>query len=111
MVQASEDGGRGQLTGRRCSSRREPACACGRLGAQAAMRPAVVVADVLAQDALGVSFAEDQYVIEAVSTERPHEALANRICQWRSGRREKASHPEAAEARIVEAVAVAQQKA
>jgi len=25
MVQASEDGGRGQLTGRRCSSRREPA--------------------------------------------------------------------------------------
>ena len=115
MVQAAEDGGRGQLTGGGRSSRREPVRACGRLSAQAAMRPAVVVADVLTQDALSVSFAEDQYVIEAISTKRPHQALANRVCQRSSGRRAKASHPEAAEpppeAHIVDAVAVVQQKA
>ena len=89
MVQAAEDGGRGQLTGCDCSSRSEPARACGRLGAQAAMRPATVIANVLAQDALGVGLAENQDVIEAVATERPHQALANRVRHRRSGRREK----------------------
>jgi hypothetical protein len=49
VVQAAEDGGRGHLTGCDCSSRSEPARACGRLGAQAAMRAAVVIAAVLAQ--------------------------------------------------------------
>jgi hypothetical protein len=77
------------------------------------MRAAVVVADVLAQNALGVALAEDQHVIEAVATERSHQALANRVGQRRSGRREKAPHPEAAkphaEARVVDAVAVVQQ--
>jgi hypothetical protein len=43
--------GRGQLTGCGCWSRSESARACGRLPAQAAMGPAVVVAYVLAQDA------------------------------------------------------------
>jgi hypothetical protein len=77
------------------------------------MRAAVVVADILVQDALGVALAEDEDVIEAIATERPHQALANRVGQRRSGRREKAPHPEAAkphaEARVVDAVAVVQQ--
>jgi hypothetical protein len=77
------------------------------------MGAALVIADVLAQDALGMALAEDQDVIEAVATECPHEALANRVCQWRSGRRQKTPHPEAAEphakARVVDAVAVVQQ--
>ena len=95
MVEAAEDGGRGQLTGGGCSSRREPARACGRLGAQAAMRPAVVVADVLTQDALSVSFAEDQYVIEAVSTERLHQALANRVANGALGGERRPRTPRA----------------
>jgi hypothetical protein len=61
------------------------------------MRAPVVIADVLAQDALGVTFAEDQDVVETVAPERPHQALANSIRQRRSGRRQKTSHPEAAE--------------
>jgi len=77
------------------------------------MRPAVVIANVLAQDALGVALAENQDVIEAVATECPHQALANRVRQRRSGRREKAPHPEAAEPPaerlVVDAVAVVQQ--
>src|SRR5580692_3804627 len=91
--------GRGlrQLTGCGCSSRSEPARACGRLAAQTAMRAAVVIADVLAQDALGVALAEDEDVIEAVATECPHQALADRVGQRRSGRREKTPHPEAVE--------------
>jgi hypothetical protein len=68
MVEAAEDGGRGQLTGCRWSCRRQPARARGPLSAQAAMRAAVVVADVFAQDALSVAFAEDQNVVEAVAT-------------------------------------------
>jgi hypothetical protein len=83
MVQAAEDGGRDQVTGGGCPTRSEPARACGRLGAQTAMRAAVVVADVLAQNALGVALAEDQDVIEAVATERSHQALTNRVCQRR----------------------------
>jgi hypothetical protein len=42
---------------------------------QAAMGAAVVIADVLAKDALGVALAEEQDVIEAVATERPNQAL------------------------------------
>ncbi len=84
-----------------------------RLVAQATMWAAMVVADVLVQDALGVALAEDHHVVETVATERPHQALANRIRQSRSGRREKASHSEAAEpgteTRVVDAVAVVQQ--
>src|SRR6202035_5318858 len=76
---------------------RAPAGARGRLGAQAAMRAAVVIADVLVQDALGLALAEDQHVVETVATERPHQAFANRVRQRRSGRRGKTSHPEAAE--------------
>jgi hypothetical protein len=82
-------------------------------GVQAAMRAAVVVAHVFAQDALSVPFAEDQNVVEAVATERPHETLAYRVRQRRSGWRAKAAHPKAAEppaeARVVDAVAVVQQ--
>jgi hypothetical protein len=82
----------------------------GRLGVQAAMRAAVVIADVLVQDALGVALAEDHHVVETVGTERPHQALADRVRQRRSRRREKTSHSEAAEPgtemRIVDAVAV-----
>jgi hypothetical protein len=61
------------------------------------MRAAVVVTDVLAQDALRVALAEDHDVVETVAPERPHQALANSIRQRRSGRRQKTSHPEAAE--------------
>jgi hypothetical protein len=73
------------------------------------MRAAVVVADVFAQDALGAPLAEEQDVIEAVATERPNQALANRVCLWRSWRREEAPHPKTAEpraeTRIVDAIA------
>jgi len=113
VVEAAEHGDRGELTGCGCSSRSEPARARGRLDAQAAMRSSVVVGDILAQDALGVVLAEDEDVIEAVAPERAHQALANRVRHWRSRRREKASHPETTEsstqARVVDAVAVAQQ--
>jgi hypothetical protein len=92
VVEGAEDWDRGQLTGCGGSCRSEPARASRRLGAQAAMRAAVVVANVFAQDALGVALAEEQR---------------------RSRRREKTSHPEAAEpiteTRVVDAVAVVQQ--
>jgi len=113
MVEAAEDRGRSQLTGCRWSCRRQPVRACGRLGMQAAMWSAVVVAEVFAQDALSVAFAEDQNVVEAVATERPHETLAYCVPQRCSGRRGKAFHPEATEpppeARVIDAVAVVQQ--
>jgi hypothetical protein len=38
------------------------------------MGAAVVIADVLAKDALGVALAEDHDVVETVATERPHHA-------------------------------------
>ena len=50
------------------------------------MGAAVVVADVFAQDAFGVPLAEEQDVIEAVATERPNQALANRVRLRRSWR-------------------------
>jgi hypothetical protein len=59
-VQAAEDWDRVQLTGWGRSCRGEPARASRRLSPQAAMRAAVVVADVFAQDALGVALAEDR---------------------------------------------------
>jgi hypothetical protein len=79
VVEAAEDWDRGQFTGCGGSCRSEPARASRRLSPQAAMRAAVVVADVFAQDALGVPLAEEQDVIEAVATERPNQALANRV--------------------------------
>jgi hypothetical protein len=87
------------------SCRRQPARARGRLGAQAAMRAAVVVADVFAQNAPRGAFAEDQDVVEAVATERPYQTLAYRVRERRSGRREKASHPEATQPPPVSATA------
>jgi hypothetical protein len=79
------------------------------------MRAAVVVADILAQDALGVALAEDEDVIEAVATKCPDQTLANSVRQRRSRRRAKASHPEttkpSTERRVVNAVAVEQQEA
>jgi hypothetical protein len=71
MVQAAEHGDRGQLTACGCSGRSEPSRARGRLGTQAAMRAAVVIADVLVQDAFGVALAADRHVVETVATERP----------------------------------------
>jgi hypothetical protein len=76
------------------------------------MGAAVVIADVLANDALSASVVEDQDVIEAVATERPHQALANRVGHRRSGRRKEAPHSKTAqphaEAPIVDAVSVVQ---
>jgi hypothetical protein len=46
-MQAAEHGHRGQLTGCGCSSRGEPARARGGLVAEAAVGPAVVVAEVV----------------------------------------------------------------
>jgi hypothetical protein len=112
-MHAAQYGDPDQLAGCDGSCRSEASRARGRLDAQAAMRAAVVIADVLAQDALGVALAEDYHVVETVATERPHQALANRVRQRRSWRREKTSHSEAAEpgteTRIVDAVAVVQQ--
>jgi hypothetical protein len=77
------------------------------------MGAAVVIVDVLANDALGLALVEDQDVIEAVARERPHQALANRVCHRCPGRRKEASHPKTAqppsEARVVDAVSVVQQ--
>jgi hypothetical protein len=56
------------------------------------MGAAVAVADVLAKDTLGVALVEDQDVIEALATERPDQALADRIGHRRSGRRKEAPH-------------------
>ena len=113
VMKAAENGGCGQLTGCGCSARSEPARAGGGLRVQAAMGAAVVIADVLAKDALGVALAEEQDVIEAVATERPNQALANRVRLRRSWRRAEAPHPKTAEprakARIVDAIAVVQQ--
>jgi enoyl-CoA hydratase/carnithine racemase len=112
VVQAAEDWDRchlGFVAARAGASQR----ASRRLSAQASVRAAVVAADVFAQDALGVALAEEQEVIEAVATERPNQALANRVGLRRSGRRAEAPHPKTveprAEARIVDAIAVVQQ--
>jgi hypothetical protein len=76
------------------------------------MRAAVVIADALVQDSLGVALAEDHHVVEAVATERPHQALANRVGHRRSGRRKEAPHSKTAqphaEAPVVDAVSVVQ---
>jgi hypothetical protein len=113
VMQAAEQGHRSQLSGCGCASRGEPARARGRLVAEAPVGPALVVAEVLTQDALGMALAEDHDVVQAVATKRPHQTLADRVSQRRPGRREKASHPETTEpspeARVVDAVAVAQQ--
>ena len=77
------------------------------------MGAALVVAEVLTQDALGLALAEDHDVVQAVATKCPNQTLADGVRQRRPGRREKASHPETTEpspdARIVDAVTVAQQ--
>jgi hypothetical protein len=53
VMQAAEQGYRGQLTGYGCGSRGEPARARGRLVAEGAVGAALLVAEVLTQDALG----------------------------------------------------------
>jgi hypothetical protein len=82
MMQAAEPGHRGELTGRGRAPG-EPARARGWLVAEAAVGPAVVVAEVLAQDALGMAFAEDHDVVKAVATKRPNQTFANRVRQRR----------------------------
>jgi hypothetical protein len=87
------------LKGHLAGKSRQPARASRRLSAQASMRAAVVVADVFAQNALGVALAEEQDVIEAVAPERHNQALANRVRLRRSWRRAEAPHPKTAEPR------------
>ncbi len=60
-----------------------------------------------------MALAEDHDVVHAVATKRANQTLADGVSERRPGRREKASHPETTEsspeARIVDAVTVAQQ--
>ena len=77
------------------------------------MGPALGEGEVLTQDALGMALAEDDDVVQAVATKRPHQTLADRDLKRRAGGREKASHPETTEpspeTRVVDAVTVVQQ--
>jgi hypothetical protein len=81
VMQAAEQGYRGELTGCGCGSRGEPARARGRLVAEGAVGAAVVVAEVLTQDAVGLALAEDQDVVQAVATKRANQALADSVRQ------------------------------
>ena len=66
-----------------------------RLHAKPAMWPAMVVPNVLAQDALCVEIVEDDEVVEAISPERPDDPFAKRVRLRGSGRRDQASRAEA----------------
>ncbi len=56
------------------------------------MRPASVVAGVLAQHSLPMALTEDGNMVEAVAAKGPNNALADRVGLWRPGRRPKAAH-------------------
>jgi len=95
--------------------RRQPACAERRLGVQPAMRAAMVVTDVLAQDALCVSLIHDDHVVEAFPPKGSDHSFAIRIglrCSRRRGEtpRAEALHP-APEPGAVDRVAIVDEEA
>jgi hypothetical protein len=55
----------------------------GRLHVEAAVRPALVVADVLFQDVLGMTLSPNDDVVEAVSAERADHPFGERVGEGR----------------------------
>src|SRR5258708_3602249 len=87
MVEAAEDRGGGNARATRRSFRREVARAIWRLHVEAAMRPAMVVADVLAEHMLRVTLAAHDDVVQAVSAKSANHSFAKGVRLWGSRRR------------------------
>ena len=95
--------------------RRQPAGTSRRLHPQSTVGPAVVVANILAQDTLGVAVVENENVVEAISTEGSDHPFAKGVRLWGSRRRDQGSRAEAlhpaAEPRPIDGVTVADEEA
>jgi hypothetical protein len=114
MVQAGENGTTTDKMGNSPLVRREPPSANRRLHAKAAMRAAVVVANVLPKNGLSVSLIADEHMVEAIAAERSDEPFTERCSTrgaWRNYERASADVPDAlTEVLSVDGVAVAKEE-
>jgi hypothetical protein len=82
VVKTAEDGRRDDAGIGRRAGWWQVKGAIWRLHPQPAMRPSVVVAQVLIEDALGMALVSNNHVIEAVSAERADHALCECVGLW-----------------------------
>ena len=67
VMESAEDGSRDDVLGRDTSDGRQPTCSERRLHAKATMGAAMIVTNVVLENALGVDIVDDDDVVEAIA--------------------------------------------
>jgi hypothetical protein len=85
MMETAEDGDSGDWSSILRTRRGQVSGAVGGLHPKATMGPAMIVGQVVAENALGMLLVPDDDVVEAVPAQGTDHPLAERIGRWRAG--------------------------
>jgi len=95
VMEATEDRSTNDVPWRNTADGRKPTRAEWGLHAKTTVRPAVVIANILVQDARGVNLVEDDHMVEAIAAQSSVQTLANGVGLRRSWWSDQATCPAA----------------